>query len=117
MASKSTLNAKNLEALGAERLAQLLIEISTGDAAAKRKLRLALAGAEGPKEAAREITKRLTSISKARTFVNWQNRKVLVKDLETQRSAIMEQIAPYDPREALGPLAVHGAGHAGLRTL
>ncbi len=42
MASKSTLNAKNLEALGAERLAQLLIEISTGDAAAKRKLRLAL---------------------------------------------------------------------------
>ena len=31
MASKSTLNAKNLEALGTERLAQLLIEISTGN--------------------------------------------------------------------------------------
>ncbi len=104
MASKSTLNAKNLEALGAERLAQLLIEISTGDAAAKRKLRLALAGAEGPKEAAREIAKRLTSIAKARTFVNWQNRKPLVKDLETQRSAIMEQIAPHDPGEALALL-------------
>ena len=104
MASKSTLNAKNLEALGAERLAQLLIEISTGDAAAKRKLRLALAGAEGPKEAAREIAKRLTSIAKARTFVNWQNRKPLVNDLETQRSAIIEQIAPHDPREALGLL-------------
>lgn len=104
MASKSTLNAKNLEALGAERLAQLLIEISTGDAAAKRKLRLALAGAEGPKEAAREIAKRLTSIARARTFVNWQNRKPLVKDLESQRHAIMEQIAPHDPREALGLL-------------
>ena len=36
MASKTTLNAKNLEALGAERLAQLLIEVSTGNAAAKR---------------------------------------------------------------------------------
>ena len=104
MASKSTLNAKNLEALGAERLAQLLIEISTGDAAAKRKLRLALAGAEGPREAAREIAKRLTSIAKARTFVNWQNRKPLVKDLQTQRSAIMEQIAPHDPGEALALL-------------
>ena len=46
MASKTTLNAKNLEALGAERLAQLLIEVSTGNAAAaKRKLRMALAGA------------------------------------------------------------------------
>lgn len=104
MASKSTLNAKILEALGAERLAQLLIEISTGDAAAKRKLRLALAGAEGPREAAREITKRLTSIARARTFVNWQNRKLLVKDLQTQRSAIMEQIAPHDPDEALALL-------------
>ena len=36
MASKTTLNAKNLEVLGAERLAQLLIEVSTGNAAAKR---------------------------------------------------------------------------------
>lgn len=101
MASKSTLNLKNLEALGAERLAKLLIDISTGDAAAKRKLRLALASAEGPKEAAREIAKLLTSIGRARTFVNWQNRKSLVKDLETQRSAIIEQIAPHDPNEAL----------------
>ncbi|SBW14717.1 hypothetical protein BR10RB9215_C11555 [Brucella sp. 10RB9215] len=32
MASKTTLNAKNLEALGAKRLAELLIEISTGNA-------------------------------------------------------------------------------------
>lgn len=104
MASKTTLNAKNLEALGAERLAQLLIEISTGDAAAKRQLRLALAGTQGPKEAAREITKRLTSIARARTFVDWQNRKPLVKDLETQRRAIMDEVAPQDSREALALL-------------
>lgn len=38
MASKTTLNAKNLETLGAERLAELLIEISTGSAVAKRRL-------------------------------------------------------------------------------
>ena len=31
--SKNTLSAKNLEALGAERLAELPIEISTGNAA------------------------------------------------------------------------------------
>jgi hypothetical protein len=43
IASKSTLNAKNLKARGTERLARLLREISTADAAAKRKLRLALA--------------------------------------------------------------------------
>ncbi len=40
MASKTTLNAKNLEALGVGRLAELLMEISTGNANHKRHLRL-----------------------------------------------------------------------------
>jgi hypothetical protein len=43
MASKTALNAGNLEALGASRLAELLMEISKGDAAIKRRLRLELA--------------------------------------------------------------------------
>ena len=48
MVVKKTLNAKNLEALGAERLAELLIEISAGNAAAKRRLRLELGGSAEP---------------------------------------------------------------------
>jgi len=39
MASRKTLNAKNLEALGAERLAELLVEVSTGNAAPRSSLR------------------------------------------------------------------------------
>ena len=104
MASKKTLNAKNLEVLGATRLADLLIEISTGSAVAKRRLRLELAGAQSPKEAGREVAKRLTSIARARSFVNWRNRKALVTDLESQVRAIKEQIAPADPAEALSLL-------------
>lgn len=101
MASKTTLNAKNLEALGAPRLAELLIEISTGSALAKRRLRLELAGAQSPQEAGREVAKRLTSIAKSRSFVNWKTRKTLVTDLETQLAAIRDQIAPGDPSQAL----------------
>ena len=101
MASKTTLNAKNLETLGAARLADLLIEISTGSAVAKRRLRLELAGAQSPQEAGREVAKRLISIARARTFINWQNRKTLVTDLESQLRAIKEQIAPTDPAAAL----------------
>jgi hypothetical protein len=101
MASKSTLNARNLETLGAARLAELLIEISTGSAVAKRRLRLELAGAQSPKEAAREVAKRLTSLARARSVVNWRNRKPLVTDLESQLHAIRHQIAPADPAEAL----------------
>ena len=43
MASENSLNLKNLKALGAERLAELLLELATGDASAKRRLRLELA--------------------------------------------------------------------------
>ena len=101
MASKTTLTAKNLEALGAERLAELLIEISTGDAAIKRRLRLELAGAASPAEAAREVRKRLASIARGRSFIDWEKRKAFVADLATQRRAIIEQVAKDDPGEAL----------------
>lgn len=100
MASKTTLNAKNLEALGTARLAELLIEISTGSAAHKRRLRMELAGNHGGAEVAREVRKRLVSISRARTFINWRKVKALKKDLETQRKAIVETLAADDPTEA-----------------
>jgi hypothetical protein len=101
VASKKTLNAKNLEELGAPRLAELLMDISTGNAAAKRRLRLELAGAQSPEEVAREVSKRLATIKRSRSFVDWQNRRALVDDLETQRRAIVEQVAKTDPNEGL----------------
>jgi hypothetical protein len=101
MVMKKTLNAKNLEALGAERLAELLIEISGGNAVVKRHLRLELAGARNPAALAREIRKRLAAMARSRTFVDWRNRRALVDDLETQRRAIIEQAAKADVAEAL----------------
>lgn len=101
MASTKTLNAKNLEALGAGRLAALLMDVATGDAAIKRQLRLALAGEASPSDAAREVEKRLATIARARSFVEWHKVKPLVADLEAQHRAIMEMVAPRDPSGAL----------------
>lgn len=101
MASKKTLSAKNLEALGAQRLAELLIEVSTANAAVKRRLRLELAGAQSPAEASKEVRKRLMTIARSRSFVDWQNRRTLIEDLEAQRRAIVNQVAKADPAEAL----------------
>ena len=100
MAAKTTLNTKNLEALGAPRLAELLLELATGNAAAKRKLRLELAGETSPQQLVLEVKKRLVSIGKARSFIDWQKRKAFVDDLEAQRQAI-GKIAKVDPNEAL----------------
>lgn len=100
MASKTTLSAKNLEALGAERLAELLIEISAGDAAAKRRLRMELAAAQSPTDLAKEVRKRLITIARSRSFVDWQGIRALASDLDTQRQAIVDTLAPVDPKEA-----------------
>ncbi len=100
MAAKTTLNAKNLESLGAGRLAELLLELATGNAAAKRKLRLALAGEASPRELAVQVRKRLVSIGKAKSFIDWQKRKVFTDELDTQRRAI-SRLAAADPKEAL----------------
>src|SRR5262249_43817125 len=99
--AKTTLNAKNLANLGAERLAELLIELGSGDAAIKRRLRLELAAANGSAGVAREAKKRLATIAKARPFVEWPKIKQLGADLELQRRTIVEQVAKIDPAEAL----------------
>jgi hypothetical protein len=65
VAARTTLNAKNLKALGAERLAVLLIEISTGSAAAKRRLRMELAGAQSSTELAKPFAGAATADEKA----------------------------------------------------
>ena len=96
MASKTTLNARNLEALGAERLAVLLIEISTGSATAKRKLKLALTSASSPSELTSEIGKRLTAIAVGRGRIGWARRKTFVADLDMQRRAIVDEVARFD---------------------
>ena len=100
MASKTTLNAKNLEALGAEHLAQLLMDISEGNANAKRRLRLELAGSESPDKLAGEIRKRLTAIGAATVNVGWRTLKGFRGDLTTQRRLIVEQVLKASPGDA-----------------
>ena len=96
VAKKTTLNAKNLEALGVERLAELLIEISTGDAAAKRRLRMELAGAGSPGELAKEIPKRLTSIARSQSFIDWRSvRAIDLRLLLTAHAETGDLCIPY----------------------
>jgi hypothetical protein len=97
MASKKTLNANNLAALGADRLADLILEVTKGNAAAKRRLRLELAGEAGSDDVAREIQKRLVTISRSHSFIDWQGRNAFAADLNMLRQAIVEQVGKVDP--------------------
>ena len=98
--SKKTLNKTNLEALGAEQLAILLMEVSAGSADIKRRLRLELSHHLGVDDLSHEVRKRLASLRKSKSYVGWRKRKALIKDLATQAAMITEKIAPTDPSVA-----------------
>lgn len=95
--SKKTLNHANLSALGPDRLADLLLEVSTGSADIKRRLRLELSHDLGPAELGRDVRKRLVALRRSTSFVGWRKRKTLIKDLQTQVDMITGKVGPTDP--------------------
>jgi hypothetical protein len=101
MASKTTVTADNLTALGLERLAAILVELGDANAEVKRRLRLELAAQVGGDTIAAEIGKRITALKNARSFVDWQKRRDFVKDLDLQRVMIVERVARSRPDLAL----------------
>lgn len=101
MPPKTTPTQETLEPLGAPRLAALLAEFAAADTAIKRRLRLELAGAASPTKLVAEITRRLATLGRSRGFVEGPARKALLNDLEAQRRAIVAQVAPSRPAEAL----------------
>lgn len=101
MAEEKTFKATNVEALGERRLAQLLIEISAGDAAVENLLRLELAGAKGSAKAVQEVQKQMADIRRSRWFVEWDESPALADELDTLRKAIVKHVAKTDAAEAL----------------
>jgi hypothetical protein len=101
MAPKKAVNLANLEALGAKRLAEILLELGMGDAGIKRRMRLELSAEAGAEAVAADIGKRLTTLRQARSFVDWPKRRAFVKDLDLQRLLIVEKVADTRPDLAL----------------
>lgn len=103
-AARKTVSAVNLAALGADRLAGLLMEAAAGNANLKRRLRLELVSEVGAPDLALEIDKRLDALAASRTRVSWRKRPELIEDLQTHRRAIVEQLAAMDAPLALNRL-------------
>ncbi len=101
MASKKTVTSDNLATLGAERLAAILVDLANADAEVKRRLRLELAAQVGGDTIAAEIGKRITTLRTARSFIDWQKQRDFVKDLDLQRTMIVERVAMTRPDLAL----------------
>ena len=101
MARTKTLTPEALAALGAEALAEVLIGHATTDPALRKKLGMLLAGTEGPGKLAAEIDKRIKTIGRSRSFVDWNKLKPLVQELDHLRATIVTQLARRDALRAI----------------
>jgi hypothetical protein len=103
MAPKKTVAVatENLVRLGVERLASILMDIAADQPAVKRRLRVELAGEAGGEIVAAEMSKRISTLRSARSFIDWQKRPDFVRDLDLTRTTIAEKIAQTRPDLAL----------------
>lgn len=99
---KKVLSQANLASLGADRLAELLME--TAGPALKRRLRMELAAEVGPADLAFELDKRLTALEVSRTRVSWRKRPELLTELRTLHGMIVARLAGLEPALALDRL-------------
>lgn len=97
----TTLSPDRLKALGAKRLAELLMEAAEQDAALKRRLKLELAEKDAPESVPAHVRKRLTQLAQARAFVDWRGTGKVAADLDETRRAIVERVAKLDPAQGL----------------
>ena len=98
--AKKTLNAENLEKLGADRLAALVMDLVQGSAALQRRARVGLSAAQGAKENGADLRKRFASLRRSTSYVDWRRQKAFVKDLTGLVAMIETGVAPMDADEA-----------------
>ena len=104
--SRKAVNAANLRNLGAEALAELLMELADRQPNTKRRLRMELAARVGPGDLAAEIDKRLDVLGASRARVSWRKRPELVVDLDVLRRMIAGTLGALNADLALDRLWV-----------
>jgi uncharacterized protein DUF6880 len=100
MARSKSVTQEDLERLGAPSLAKVLLEHAGSDSVLRKKLGMLMAGTEGAGRLDSELAKRIRTIGRSRSFVDWEKRKGLVQELDHIRSTIGGTLAAQDPKAA-----------------
>lgn len=104
MARRATLTKEALAALGAEKLAKLVLDEAGRNSPFKKLVTAALAGAKGPDAVAAIVDRRLAGLQRARGFVDWEKRKIFAADLRATLTTITDELGPADSAAAVGRL-------------
>ena len=101
MARRATLTQEGLIALGADKLAKLILEEVGVNVPFKKRVTAALAGAQGPDAVAAIIDRRLAGLERARGFIDWEKGKALAADLKATLGTITDELGTVDPTAAV----------------
>ena len=85
MARKPALSTDKLKDLGADKLAQLVLEEAERNAGFRRQVKAALAGKSGPEAIARLIDRRLSGLARAKSFIEWDKALAFADDLRRSK--------------------------------
>lgn len=100
LASQKKVTAENLAGLGAERLAEILVEVAETRTDLKRRLRMELAAGLGATHLVPEIDKRLGALETSRGAVTWRQKPAFYRDLDAVRGLIADRLAAAEPDAA-----------------
>jgi hypothetical protein len=104
MARRATLTSETLAALGADKLAKLVLDEVGRNAPFKKIVTAALAGAKGPDAVAAIVDRRLAALERARGFIDWEKRKAFAADLRATLATITDELGSADPEAAVDRL-------------
>ncbi|CAM3134079.1 DUF6880 domain-containing protein [Paracoccus nototheniae] len=111
MARKPTLSADTLKDLGADKLAQLVLEEAERNAGFRRQVKAALAGKSGPEAIAKLIDRRLSGLARAKSFIEWDKAHAFADDLRSLTDTITSELGPAAPALAIDRLLRFIATH------
>jgi hypothetical protein len=104
MTRKQALSAETLTALGADKLAQLILDEAAANAAFRKRVIAALASTKGADAVAKLIDRRLAALERARAAVGWEKERAFADDLGATVDTIAKELAPLDPFQAVDRL-------------
>lgn len=100
MARAKQVTTDKLERLGVERLAAIVGEHAGADAILRRKLILALSALDSGDKLAVTLEKRIRTIGRSRSFLDWEKGRELAKEIDHLRTTIGGTLAEWDTRLA-----------------
>lgn len=96
MVRRPALAKESLTALGAEKLAELVLDEAQANAGFKRRVNASLAGKTGPEAIAKFIDRRLAGLERARAFIDWDKERAFRDDLQGVCDSIVKELCPAD---------------------